>query len=71
MAEEPPTDLITIQEATQLLGVTRQTLNNYIRHGQLRAYRLGGGKRGRVGISKAALLALWQPIEPTARGDKR
>lgn len=38
----PSLDLFTSTEAGELLGVTGQTIKNWVRQGQLRGYRIGG-----------------------------
>ena len=38
----PSLDLLTSTEAGQLLGVSGQTIKNWVRQGQLQGYRIGG-----------------------------
>jgi len=38
----PSLDLLTSTQAGELLGVTGQTIKNWVRQGQLEAYRVGG-----------------------------
>lgn len=38
----PSLDLLTSTEAGQLLGVSGQTIKNWVRQGQLQGYRVGG-----------------------------
>jgi excisionase family DNA binding protein len=49
-AEPPRLDLLTAPRAGELLGVSGQTIKNWVCAGQLPAYRIGG----RVMISRAA-----------------
>jgi excisionase family DNA binding protein len=38
----PPLDLLTSTQAGELLGVTGQTIKNWVRSGQLAGFRVGG-----------------------------
>jgi excisionase family DNA binding protein len=38
----PPLDLLTSTEAGELIGVSGQTIKNWVRQGHLQAYRIGG-----------------------------
>ena len=48
-----PLDLLTSTQTGELLGVTGQTIKNWVREGQLTGYRIGG----RIMIPRASLEA--------------
>lgn len=52
-AAVPPLDYLTTTEAGELLGVTGQTIKNWVREGRLVGFRLGG----RVVVPRSALEA--------------
>jgi len=43
--EEPPADFVTMQEATRILGVSRQTVLQHVKLGKLEAVHICKGKR--------------------------
>jgi excisionase family DNA binding protein len=54
-----PTDLIPPKDAARLLGYDLRTVYRYVGRGQLRAWKLPGG---RVRVSRADVLALLAPV---------
>lgn len=60
-------DLLSVDEAAELLGVHSQTVRNYVRSGKLPAYRLAGERYLR--IFRRDLLALLERV-PTEAADE-
>jgi excisionase family DNA binding protein len=58
---EIPDDLIGPREAADLVGVSRETINRWIRTGELRAWKRGPS---RYFVSKAEAKAKVAPYEP-------
>lgn len=61
----PPDDLITPKTAARLIQAHVVTIYRLIHSGQLPAYRRGS----RYMVSRAAALAVLQPVEPTVVPD--
>ena len=56
-------DLLTAKEAAELLRVHIRTLHRMVKRGDLKVYRLSGGRDFR--IKKSDLLAALERVEPT------
>lgn len=64
--DSPDPKLITLAEAAEILAVHPLTVRRAIDAGRLRAYRLGNTARPHIRLDRADVLALLEPIEPTA-----
>lgn len=61
----PPTDLIGLREAAELLNLTVSAIRRAIAVRELRAYRVGPKL---LKVSRADALAMIQPYEPPTGG---
>jgi len=57
--DEQSLEFVGAKEACELLGVTRQTLDNYVKRGMLTRYELRAPKR--TMYRRSAIMALKQP----------
>lgn len=62
----PPTDLITVGKAAEVLAVHPATVYRLVRSGRLRAWRRLGG---RIRVSRGDVQALLEPVQVPARGE--
>ncbi|MFD8519351.1 helix-turn-helix domain-containing protein [Streptomyces capillispiralis] len=60
MPDETPTDLIGTKEGAKLLGLTPQTIRQWVVDGKLHGYRVGR----LIKVSRAEVLASAKPIDP-------
>ncbi|MET9392431.1 helix-turn-helix domain-containing protein [Streptomyces sp. NPDC006624] len=60
MSDETPADLIRTREAARLLGLTPQTIRQWVADGKLNGYRVGR----LIKVSRAEVLASAKPIDP-------
>lgn len=54
-------ELMSVQEAADVVGVNRRTVNDWVQDGKLKAHRLGGKRR----IFADDLRAAFTPVEPS------
>jgi hypothetical protein len=59
MTEEQQSEYVDVKEACRILGVTRQSLDNYVKRGLLTKYHQRAPRR--TMFKRAALLALKKP----------
>ena len=55
-----PADLLTPNQAAQLLGVDPASIRRWLKTGRMPGYKIGGGVR----VSKVDVLAMLKPAEP-------
>jgi excisionase family DNA binding protein len=56
-----PHDLLTVEQAAQYLQLSTSSIRSYIRHGNLKAFRVAGLRK--VLIPRAELLNLLEPTD--------
>ncbi|MCR5805589.1 MAG: DNA-binding protein [Oscillospiraceae bacterium] len=57
-AEEPPTEMLTIKECARAVrGVSEHSIRQIVAGGQVKSVRTGEGKRGKILVNKADLMA--------------
>ncbi len=55
-------ELLTVEQAADLLQVSQSSIRSYIRQGHLSAFRIAGKRK--VLIERSALLKLLEPARP-------
>ena len=57
---------LTLKQAAELVGVTPRTVQNWIKNGKIRGYRVVG----RIRVKRSDVDALYQPKEEKQPSDK-
>ena len=56
--EEPPTEMLTIKECARAVrGVSEHSIRQIVAQGRVKSIRTGEGKRGKILVNKADLMA--------------
>lgn len=63
-SDSPGRDLLTVEQAAQVLQLSSSSIRSYIREGKLPAFRIAGLRK--VLIARPALLALLEPARTGA-----
>lgn len=58
----PSPDMISLEEAAELTGISVATIKRRIESGELKGYRRVGVRGVRVSKTQVQLLAVWRPV---------